>query len=91
MLVTMAFAARISHATMPVACPFPRPWTTYSSKPPADGYRAPNLAKEYPCRRAIAPAIANETHTAAPATSPAAPSKEKMPAPTMAPTPMKAA
>ena len=48
MLVTMAFAARISHATMPVACPFPRPWTTYSSKPPADGYRAPNLAKEYP-------------------------------------------
>ena len=57
MLVTIAFAARISHATMPVACPFPKPWTTYSSKPPADGYRAPNLAKEYPCRIAIAPAI----------------------------------
>ena len=33
----------------------------------------------------------NDTHTAAPATSPAAPSSEKMPAPTMAPTPMNAA
>src|SRR5688500_6648196 len=33
----------------------------------------------------------NESQTAAPATSPAAPSSAKMPAPTMAPTPMKAA
>src|SRR5689334_5680800 len=32
-----------------------------------------------------------EIHTAAPATSPAAPSRAKIPAPTMAPTPMKAA
>src|SRR3954470_14119081 len=32
-----------------------------------------------------------EIHTADPATSPAAPSREKMPAPTMAPTPMNAA
>ena len=37
------------------------------------------------------PAITNESQTAAPATSPAAPSSEKMPAPTIAPTPMKAA
>ena len=37
------------------------------------------------------PAITNETQTAEPATSPAAPSSEKIPAPTMAPTPMKAA
>jgi hypothetical protein len=49
------------------------------------------LAKEYPCSNAIAPAIRNESHTAAPATSPAAPSSEKMPAPTIAPTPMNAA
>src|SRR6478752_5211827 len=40
---------------------------------------------------AIAPAMRNEIHTAEPATSPAAPSNEKMPAPTMAPTPMNAA
>src|SRR5918993_3889874 len=40
---------------------------------------------------AIAPARRNEIHTAAPATSPAAPSSEKIPAPTIAPTPMKAA
>src|SRR6476620_4066510 len=32
-----------------------------------------------------------DSHTAAPATSPAAPSSAKMPAPTMAPTPMNAA
>jgi hypothetical protein len=37
------------------------------------------------------PAIRNEIHTAAPATSPAAPSREKIPAPTMAAMPMKAA
>ena len=37
------------------------------------------------------PASRNEIHTAAPATSPAAPSSEKIPAPTMAPTPMNAA
>src|SRR5215204_4501530 len=40
---------------------------------------------------AIAPARRNEIHTAAPATSPAAPSNEKIPAPTIAPTPMNAA
>src|ERR687898_2493952 len=40
---------------------------------------------------ATAPARRNEIHTAAPATSPAAPSSEKIPAPTIAPTPMKAA
>src|SRR6476469_8640264 len=33
----------------------------------------------------------NDSHTAAPATSPAAPSREKIPAPTIAPTPMNAA
>ena len=38
-----------------------------------------------------APAIRNDSHTAAPATSPAAPSSEKIPAPTIAPTPMNAA
>src|SRR3954447_19241522 len=39
----------------------------------------------------MAPASRKDTHTAAPATSPAAPSRAKIPAPTMAPTPMKAA
>ena len=39
----------------------------------------------------MAPAMRNEIQTAEPATSPAAPSSEKMPAPTMAPTPMNAA
>src|SRR5438874_9364468 len=39
----------------------------------------------------MAPAIRNDSHTAAPATSPAAPSSAKIPAPTIAPTPMKAA
>src|SRR3954471_2590250 len=39
----------------------------------------------------MTPARRNEIQTAAPATSPAAPSSEKMPAPTIAPTPMNAA
>ena len=37
------------------------------------------------------PARTNDSQTAAPATSPAAPSSEKIPAPTMAATPMNAA
>ena len=37
------------------------------------------------------PASTNDSQTAAPATSPAAPNSEKMPAPTIAPTPMNAA
>jgi len=59
--------------------------------PPAEGYRAPNFAKEYPCSPATAPAIRNDNQTAAPATSPAAPSNAKIPAPTIAPTAMNAA
>ena len=39
----------------------------------------------------MTPASANDTQTALPATSPAAPSSEKIPAPTIAPTPMNAA
>ena len=39
----------------------------------------------------MAPAIRNDSHTAAPATAPAAPSSAKMPAPTIDPTPMNAA
>ena len=39
----------------------------------------------------MAPAIRNDTHTAAPATAPAAPSSAKIPAPTIDPTPMNAA
>src|SRR6185436_12820806 len=35
--------------------------------------------------------MTNDNHTAAPATSPAAPSREKIPAPTIEPTPMNAA
>ena len=72
-------------------CPMPNPRLMYSMSPPADGYRAPNLANEYPCRAAITPASRNDSQTAAPATSPAAPRSEKMPAPTIAPTPMNAA
>ena len=37
------------------------------------------------------PASANDSHTAEPATSAVVPRSEKMPAPTIAPTPMKAA
>src|SRR5215469_13784011 len=40
---------------------------------------------------ATAPARRNDTHTAAPATSPAAPRRAKIPAPTIDPTPMNAA
>src|SRR5262252_2334182 len=40
---------------------------------------------------ATAPARRNDTHTAAPATSPAAPRSAKIPAPTIDPTPMNAA
>src|SRR5215471_18236207 len=40
---------------------------------------------------ATAPASRNDTHTAAPATSPAAPRSAKIPAPTIDPTPMNAA
>src|SRR5215467_10280697 len=39
----------------------------------------------------MTPAIRNDSHTAAPATAPAAPSSAKIPAPTIAPTPMNAA
>ena len=42
----MAFAAYVSQAVMPVKWPSPNPFATYSSKPPAEGYRAPNFAKE---------------------------------------------
>ena len=49
------------------------------------------MANEYPCNMAITPAMRNEIHTAAPATSPAVPSSEKIPAPTIEPTPMNAA
>src|SRR5215467_12176131 len=40
---------------------------------------------------ATAPAMRNDSHTAAPATARAAPSRAKMPAPTIDPTPMNAA
>src|SRR5580700_12253488 len=40
---------------------------------------------------ATTPARRNDSHTAAPATAPAAPSSAKMPAPTIDPTPMNAA
>src|ERR1700751_5930598 len=40
---------------------------------------------------ATAPAMRNDSHTAAPATVPAAPSSAKIPAPTIDPTPMNAA
>ena len=84
-------AEYVSHAVTPVKWPLPVAFATYSSRPPADGYRAPSLANEYPCNPATNPAIRNDSHTAAPATSPAAPSSAKIPAPTIAPTPMNAA
>ena len=46
MPVTIALAASSSQAMTPVMWPSPKPRTTYSSSPPADGYRAPNLANE---------------------------------------------
>src|SRR3954451_12583001 len=87
----IALTASIIHAITPVKWPVPHPRTTYSRNPPADGYRAPSFANEYPWRAATPPARRNEIQTAAPATSPAAPSSAKIPAPTMEPTPMKAA
>src|SRR6516165_9085015 len=87
----MALARYVSHAVTPVKWPLPVALATYSSSPPADGYRAPSFANEYPCNPATIPASRNDSHTAAPATAPAAPSSEKIPAPTIAPTPMNAA
>src|SRR6188508_2132283 len=87
----MPFAIYVSQATTVATWPSPNPWLTYSSRPPADGNLAPSLANEYPCSAAIPPASRNDSQTAAPATSPAAPSSEKIPAPTIAATPMKAA
>src|SRR5512145_694507 len=87
----MALTASSSHAMTPVKWPSPQPRITYSRKPPADGYRAPSFANEYPCSADTAPASRKEIQTAAPATSPAAPSNAKIPAPTMDPTPMNAA
>ena len=46
MAVTMALVARTIQATTPVMCPSPKPRAMYSSSPPAEGYRAPNLANE---------------------------------------------
>ena len=74
-----------------MTCPSPNPRSTYSRRPPPDGYLAPSFANEYPCNPAIAPAITKDTHTAAPATAPAVPRSAKIPAPTIAPTPMNAA
>ena len=45
MPVTMALAARINQAMMPVTCPSPKPRTTYSSRPPADGYSGTELGE----------------------------------------------
>ena len=87
----IALTASSIQAMTPVKWPCPHPRTTYSRKPPAEGYRAPILAKEYPCSAATPPARRNEIQTAEPATSPAVPSRAKIPAPTMEPTPMNAA
>ena len=46
MAVTMALVARTIQATTPVMWPSPNPRAMYSSNPPAEGYRAPNLANE---------------------------------------------
>ena len=89
--MTMVLTEYVIHAAMPVKCPSPKPCRTYSSSPAADGYRAPSLAKEQPLIPAMIPASAKDSQTAAPATSPAAPRSENIPAPTMAATPIKAA
>ena len=46
MAVTIALARYVSHAVIPVKWPLPVALATYSSRPPADGYRAPSLANE---------------------------------------------
>ena len=46
MAVMIALTASSIHAITPLKCPSPQPRMTYSRKPPADGYRAPSLAKE---------------------------------------------
>src|SRR4051812_31198498 len=84
----IALVTNSSQAVALVTCPRPNPCPRYSSMPPSEGYFAPSLPNEYPCRPAITPASRKDSHTADPATSPAAPSRAKIPAPTIAPTPM---
>ena len=59
--------------------------------PDADAYFLPSFANEYPCSAAMMPAIRNDIQTAESAIVPASPSRAKMPAPTIAPTPMNTA
>jgi hypothetical protein len=42
----MTLAEKVSHATAVAMWPIPKAWLTYSSRPPAEGKRAPSLAKE---------------------------------------------
>src|SRR5574338_233184 len=76
---------------MPSRRPLPKPWRRYSNRPPDDGYRTPSLTTLYPISTDTMPASRNEIHAAAPATAAASPRSAKMPAPTIAPTPSRAA
>ena len=59
--------------------------------PEADACFLPSFANEYPCSAAMMPAIRNDIQTAESAIAPASPRRAKMPAPTIAPTPMNTA
>jgi hypothetical protein len=89
--VTINAAKYSSQDVIAVICPFPKPCSRKVTMPPEDGYRAPSFATAYPCNVAMMPAMKNDSHTAAPATAPASPRRAKIPAPTIEPTPRKAA
>src|SRR6185437_14212225 len=72
---------------MPTRRPRPKPSMRYVIRPPDDGKREPSFTQTYPSSSATPPPIRNESQTAAPATAPASPSRAKIPAPIIDPTP----
>ena len=69
----------------------PPPSDDVLEQPAGRGVPRPELGEGVTLQAATAPAMRNEIQTAEPATSPAAPRSAKIPAPTIAPTPMNAA
>src|SRR5690606_11914708 len=72
----------------PVFMLSPNPCMRNSAGPPLDGKDDPSFAYEDVLRSATSPAAANAIHNAFPASAPAAPKIENIPAPIIAPTPI---
>src|SRR6478735_5216371 len=72
----------------PARMPSPKLFTRKCTAPPAEGNVAPSLAYEYVDNSATTPPMANASHIALPAACATTPRMEKMPAPTMPPTPI---